>query len=137
MVKILITGGAGFVGSHLCEELSRDLSNEITVLDNYSTGLEENHIDGVNYIKGDTKDIDNLVKVSPDIVYHLGEYSRVEQSFEDIELVSQSNMIGTFQVLLFCRKHGSKLIYAEAVQNLVTMVREETKAHMDGAKPLM
>lgn len=112
MVKILITGGAGFVGSHLCEELSRDLSNEITVLDNYSTGLEENHIDGVNYIKGDTKDIDNLVKVSPDIVYHLGEYSRVEQSFEDIELVSQSNMIGTFQVLLFCRKHGSKLIYA-------------------------
>ena len=112
MVKILITGGAGFVGSHLCEALSRDQSNEITVLDNYSTGLEENHIGGVNYIKGDTKDIDNLVKVSPDIVYHLGEYSRVEQSFEDIELVSQSNMIGTFQVLLFCRKHDSKLIYA-------------------------
>ena len=112
MVKILVTGGAGFVGSHLCEALSRDRSNEITVLDNYSTGLEENHIHGVNYIKGDTKDIDSLVNVSPDIIYHLGEYSRVEQSFEDIELVSQSNMIGTFQVLLFCRKHGSKLIYA-------------------------
>ena len=112
MVKILVTGGAGFVGSHLCEALSRDQSNEITVLDNYSTGLEENHIHGVNYIKGDTKDIDSLVNVSPDIIYHLGEYSRVEQSFEDIELVSQSNMIGTFHVLLFCRKHGSKLIYA-------------------------
>lgn len=112
MFKILITGGAGFVGSHLCEALSRDQSNEITVLDNYSTGLKENHVDGINYIKGDTKDIDSLVKVSPEIVYHLGEYSRVEQSFEDIELVSQSNMIGTFQVLLFCRKHGSKIIYA-------------------------
>ena len=112
MVNILVTGGAGFVGSHLCEALSLDDRNKITVLDNYSTGLKENHIDGINYIKGDTADIDSLVKVSPDIVYHLGEYSRVEQSFEDIELVSKSNMIGTFQVLLFCRKHNSKLIYA-------------------------
>ena len=112
MVKILVTGGAGFVGSHLCEALSSDPINEITVLDNYSTGSKENHIEGINYINGETKDIDSLVQVSPDIVYHLGEYSRVEQSFEDIEMVSQSNMIGTFQVLLFCRKHGSKLIYA-------------------------
>lgn len=112
MRKILITGGAGFIGSNLCEKLSKDQTNEIVVLDNYSTGLQQNHIDGVQYVRGETKDIDNLIDLSPDVIYHLGEYSRVEQSFGDIELVAQSNMAGTFQVLLFCLKHNSKLIYA-------------------------
>lgn len=112
MKKILITGGAGFVGSNLCEKLSHNKENEIIVLDNYSTGLTNNHVDGVRYVKGDTKHIDSLINVQPDIVYHLGEYSRVEQSFNDIELVAQSNMVGTFQVLLFCLKHRSKLVYA-------------------------
>ena len=112
MNKILITGGAGFVGSNLCEVLSGDHLNQITVLDNYLTGMVENHIKGVEYIRGDTCNIDKLITFSPDIVYHLGEYSRVEQSFEDIEVVYHSNMLGTFQVLMFCRKHGSKLVYA-------------------------
>jgi len=111
MKKVLVTGGAGFVGSHLCERLLKD-GYEVYSLDNYFTGSEKNHIDGVNYIYGNTEDIDSLVNIVPDYVYHLGEYSRVEQSFEDIELVYKYNKIGTFKVLEFVRKTGAKLIYA-------------------------
>ena len=109
--KILVTGGAGFVGSHLCERLLK-LGNEVVSLDNYFTGSEKNYIDGVKYIKGDTKDIFKIVDFTPDIVYHLGEYSRVEQSFEDMRIVYEYNKIGTFEVLEFVRKTGAKLIYA-------------------------
>ena len=111
MKKILITGGAGFIGSSLCERLIQE-NNEVYSLDNYSTGNKKNHIDGVKYIKGSTLDIDKLVLFSPDVIYHFGEYSRVEQSFDDIETVFVSNKIGIFNVLQFCRKHGSKIIYA-------------------------
>jgi len=109
-VKILITGGAGFIGSHLCERLV--VNNNIYSLDNYSTGVESNHVLGVKYIRGHTKDIDELVDFIPDIVYHLGEYSRVEQSFVDIEKVWKFNKDGTFAVLQFCVKTKAKLIYA-------------------------
>ncbi len=110
-MKILVTGGAGFIGSHLCEQLVQD-GNEVTVLDNYSTGSINNHVEGVLYIEGETKNIEKLVSYSPDIIYHLGEYSRVEQSFVDIEKVWSSNKDGTFAVLQFCRNKNSKLIYA-------------------------
>ena len=109
--KILVTGGAGFVGSHLCARLV-SLKNEVISLDNYFTGKEENHIKGVKYIKGNTKNIFKLIDFIPDIVYHLGEYSRVEQSFEDMRIVYEYNKLGTFQVLEFVRKTGAKLIYA-------------------------
>jgi len=111
MKKILVTGGAGFIGSSLCECLIKN-NDEIYSLDNYSTGSIKNHIDGVKYIKGSTLDIDKLILFSPDIIYHLGEYSRVEQSFDDIETVWTSNKQGIFKVLQFCRKNGSKIIYA-------------------------
>jgi UDP-glucose 4-epimerase len=108
----VVTGGAGFIGSHLCEELVRDKSNQVYSLDNYSTGSAQNHIDGVTYIKGETKDIASLVTFSPDLIYHLGEYSRVEQSFSDIEKVWEYNKLGTFSVLEFCRQHACKVVYA-------------------------
>ena len=99
--KILVTGGAGFIGSHLCEQLLLDQLNEVTSLDNYSSGSVENHISGVKYIHGHTNDIQSLIQFTPDIVFHLGEYSRVEQSFKDIDLVWQSNKEGTFAVIQF------------------------------------
>lgn len=101
--KILITGGAGFIGSHLVAGLLKRGDCEVWSLDNYSTGSEANHIAGAAYIRGDTKDIERLVAMKPDIVFHLGEYSRVEKSFDDMEKVWESNAAGTFSVLEFCR----------------------------------
>lgn len=110
--KILITGGAGFIGSNLCEKLAEDPNNVIYSLDNYSTGSKANHVSNVTYIEGETANIAKLINFNPDSIYHLGEYSRVEQSFEDIEKVWRYNKDGIFAVLEFCRKAGSKLIYA-------------------------
>jgi UDP-glucose 4-epimerase len=110
--KILVTGGAGFVGSHLCDRLAQNSNYEVYSLDNYFTGSEDNHVDNVTYIKGDTKDIDKLITFTPDMVYHLGEYSRVEQSFDDIEQVWEYNKDGIFRVLEFVRKAGCKILYA-------------------------
>lgn len=110
--QILVTGGAGFVGSHLCERLAQDPNNEVYSLDNYFTGSKNNHVPNVTYIEGDTSEIASLVTFSPDMVYHLGEYSRVEQSFDDIEKVWKYNKDGIFAVLEFVRKAGCKILYA-------------------------
>lgn len=112
MSDILVTGGAGFIGSNLCERL-RDLGHEVTSLDNYFTGSIDNHVDGVNYIHGSTEDILSIfLNKKFDLVYHLGEYSRVEQSFDDMEYVWNFNKAGTYEVLKYIRKSGAKLIYS-------------------------
>jgi UDP-glucose 4-epimerase len=108
---ILVTGGAGFIGSHLCERLAAE-GHKVISLDNYFAGSRENHVPGVEYREGHTKDIETLVPETPDLVYHLGEYSRVEKSFEDVELVWSLNQFGTFAVLEFARRRKAKLIYA-------------------------
>lgn len=109
---ILVTGGAGFIGSNLIKLLLEKNLYRVISLDNYSTGKKENHIDGAEYIQGETKDIEKLVKIKLDLVFHLGEYSRVEKSFDDIEKVWESNKNGTFAVLEFCRKNNIKIVYA-------------------------
>ena len=110
--KILVTGGAGFIGSHLCERLAKNKNNDVYSLDNYFTGSKDNHVENVTYINGLTSDIDKLVTFAPEMVYHLGEYSRVEQSFDDMERVWRYNKDGIFAVLEFVRKHGCKILYA-------------------------
>jgi len=108
---ILVTGGAGFIGSHLCVRLVKE-DHKVISLDNYFTGSRENHVPGVEYREGHTKDIEKYIPETPDIIYHLGEYSRVEKSFEDIEQVWDLNQFGTFAVLEFARRRGAKLVYA-------------------------
>jgi UDP-glucose 4-epimerase len=110
--KILVTGGAGFIGSHLCQRLVEDENSIVYSLDNYFTGSSLNHIQGVEYIEGSTADIKKLVQIKPDIVYHLGEYSRVEQSFDDMDKVWKFNKDGIFAVLEFVRECGAKIVYA-------------------------
>ena len=108
---ILVTGGAGFIGSALCRELKLRGANVIS-LDNYHTGKIENYVSGVEYIEGSTKNIDSLITAEIDLLIHLGEYSRVEQSFEEIEKVLDFNTLGTFRVLEYVRKRNIKLVYA-------------------------
>jgi UDP-glucose 4-epimerase len=108
---VLVTGGAGMIGSRLIELLLPNY--RVISLDNYFIGKKENHILGAEYIEGHTKDIETLLgNENPAIIFHLGEYSRVEQSFKDVELVWRSNVMGTHYVLEYWRKRGCKLVYA-------------------------
>jgi UDP-glucose 4-epimerase len=110
---ILVTGGAGHVGSHVIELLVKDPSNKVISLDNYFNGSTDNHIAGADYREGHTKDIDKLIPETPDIIFHLGEYARIAPSFDDVEKVYDMNIVGTFAVTEFCRKRGvGKLVYA-------------------------
>jgi UDP-glucose 4-epimerase len=108
---IVVTGGAGFIGSHVCERLVSE-GHKVISLDNYFTGSCDNHIAGVDYREGHTKNIQEHVPETPDLVYHLGEYSRVEKSLEEPEIVFDLNKVGTFGVLEFCRKKNVKIVYA-------------------------
>jgi len=122
MKKILVTGGAGFVGSNLVKRLKQE-GHEVIVLDNYSAGKKENEIEGVTYVRLDTKDIAFLElsifaqhgkkkSFEPDLVYHLGEYSRIHPSFVDYDKVWQYNTVGTFEVLKYCNSRNIKIVYA-------------------------
>lgn len=113
MKIILVTGGAGHVGSHIIEQLVKDSNNKIISLDNYFNGSKENHIIGAEYRQGHTKDIDKLIPETPNVVFHLGEYARVTPSFDEPEKVYDMNIVGTFAVVEFCRQRQvGKLVYA-------------------------
>lgn len=107
----VVTGGAGFVGSHLCERLVAE-GYRVVSLDNYFTGSEENHVAGVEYRRGHTKDIAALVPETPDVLFHLGEYARTGPSLFEPELVFDLNMVGTLGVLAYWREKKCKLVYA-------------------------
>jgi len=111
---ILVTGGAGHVGSHIIEQLiQKNPQDKIISLDNYFNGSKNNHITGAEYRQGHTKDIDKLIPETPDVVFHLGEYARITPSFDEPEKVYDMNIIGTFAVVEFCRKRSvGKLVYA-------------------------
>lgn len=108
---ILVTGGAGFIGSSLCARLVAD-GHKVISLDNYFAGTKDAHVAGVDYREGHTKDIATHVPETPDMVFHLGEYSRVEKSLLEPAVVWDLNKAGTFGVLEFCRTKGCKLLYA-------------------------
>jgi UDP-glucose 4-epimerase len=111
-MKILVTGGAGFIGSNLCENLF-GLGHTVVSLDNYSTGSVSNHISGVLYVRGDTKDIfQHITDNDFDLIYHLGEYSRVEKSYNDLDTVLEYNLYSINTIIKFAKQCGAKLIYS-------------------------
>ena len=114
--KIIITGGAGFVGSNLIELLIKATNYKIISLDNYSSGSKKNHIKNnrIKYIKGNTKDIFKIFKNKNDIdcIFHFGEFSRIYQSFINMNDCIDSNSIGSNAVFNFCLKNKIKLIYS-------------------------
>tara|TARA_A100001388_G_scaffold276589_1_gene264727 strand:+ start:1049 stop:1942 length:894 start_codon:yes stop_codon:yes gene_type:complete len=120
---IIVTGGAGFVGSNLIELLLKKTKYKIISLDNYSTGSKKNHIKHkrVSYIKGNTFNINiKLKKYKNRInsIFHFGEFSRIYQSFKKFDECYQSNTIGSKAVFKFCLDNKIKLIYSATSASL-------------------
>ena len=120
--KILITGGAGFVGTNLIRYLLKKTSYKIISIDNYSSGLKKNHVRNtrVKYIKGDTRNISKLIKKPKQIktVFHFGEFSRIYQSFLNMNECIESNTVGSNSIFNFCLKNKIKLIYSATSASL-------------------
>jgi UDP-glucose 4-epimerase len=108
-MKILVTGGAGFVGTNLIKELKSN--HDITSIDNYSIGLEQNHLDGVKYLNLDVTNIDKIEN-NFDVIFHLAGLSRIQPSFKNFKETFRSNSTGTLNVLEFAKLNNSKLIYS-------------------------
>ncbi len=120
---IIVTGGAGFIGSNLIKLLIKKTNKKIISLDNYSTGTKKNHIKNnqIIYINGnisDIKKIFNLKKKKIHSIFHFGEFSRIYQSFKKLNQCLHTNSIGTNEVINFCLENKIKLIYSATSASL-------------------
>jgi UDP-glucose 4-epimerase len=127
--KIVITGGAGFVGTNLIKYLLKKTKFNLISIDNYSSGSFKNHQKSsrVKYIKGDTKNIDKILKNTKNIhsIFHFGEFSRIYQSFLQMENCLESNSVGSNSVFNYCLSNKIKLIYSATSASLGNKGRDK------------
>ena len=114
---IVVTGGAGFVGSNLISLVLENTKHKIISLDNYSTGTKQNHIKNkrIKYINSHTKNISKILdkyKKNINVIFHFGEFARIYQSFLKMNECISSNSIGSHEVFNFCLSNKIKLIYS-------------------------
>ena len=120
---IVVTGGAGFVGSNLIEELVKIKKYKILSIDNYSSGKISNHISSskVKYLKGNTKNISVILekyKNKIHSIFHFGEFARIYQSFKKINECFSSNIEGSSSVFNFALKNKIRLVYSATSASL-------------------
>ena len=120
---IVVTGGAGFVGANLIQLLLEKTNLRIISLDDYSSGIKKNHLKNkrIRYLKAHTKDVNkvlNKYKNNINSIFHFGEFSRIYQSFLQMNNCIQSNSIGTNAIFDFCLKNKIKLIYSATSASL-------------------
>ena len=127
---IVVTGGAGFVGVNLISFLLKNSNHQILSIDNYSSGSKKNHIKNkrVKYIKGNTKNISHILnskikKIS--VIFHFGEFSRIYQSFLNMDKCIDSNTVGSHTVFNFCLNNKIKLIYSATSASLGNKGRDK------------
>ena len=120
--KILVTGGAGFVGTNLINLLLKKTKFKIISIDDYSSGTKNNHIRNniVKYYRANTKNIAEIIKNPREIiaVFHFGEFARIYQSFKKMNQCINSNSVGTNAVFNYCLKNKIKLIYSATSASL-------------------
>ena len=119
---LVVTGGAGFVGSNLISYLIKKTNHKIISIDNYSSGSKKNHIKNsrIKYFSSHTKNISQILKKQKNIkaIFHFGEFARIYQSFLKMDQCLDSNTIGTNAVFNFCLINNIKLIYSATSASL-------------------
>ena len=127
---IVVTGGAGFIGSSLIKHLVKISNYKIISIDNYSSGSIKNHVKNKNikYLKGHNKNIDkilNKIKKKIIIIYHFGEFSRIFQSFSQYKKCLDYNIAHSYKVIEFANKNKIKIIYSATSSNLGNKGKDE------------
>ena len=126
---IVITGGAGFVGTNLIKLFLKKTKYKILSIDDYSSGSKLNHVKNsrVKYIKAKTKDISRILRKPKEVnsIFHFGEFARIYQSFLKMNDCIESNSIGSNAVFNFCLKNKIKLIYSATSASLGNSGRDK------------
>jgi len=110
-MKILVTGGAGFVGTNLIKRLLQE-GHQVISIDNYNTGLKNNHIEGCEYLEYDIRNINSYDFIEPEFVFHMAAIARIQPSFQKPQEYFEVNALGTMKLVDWCAKVKVPIVYA-------------------------